>query len=98
MTPVLPTAVTDHRASGVLAITWSDGTLSRLGHGLLRASCRCATCEQQRRHGTGIPTSDASVRIVGIEPVGEQALNLAFSDGHDRGIYPFAYLRQLGAA
>ncbi|MFN7855174.1 MAG: gamma-butyrobetaine hydroxylase-like domain-containing protein [Acidovorax sp.] len=97
MNPVIPTAITDHRASGVLEITWSDGTLSHLAHGLLRESCRCATCEQQRRHGTGVAPSETTLRVVRIEPVGEQALNLSFSDGHDRGIYPFVYLRQLGA-
>ena len=98
MSPAIPTAITDHRVSGVLEIAWSDGTLSRLGHGLLRESCRCATCEQQRRHGAGVPPSDTTLRVVRIEPMGEQALTLAFSDGHDRGIYPFVYLRQLGAS
>jgi DUF971 family protein len=91
----IPTSITDHRASGVLEIAWSDGTLSRLAHGLLRERCRCAACEQNRRHGTGVPPPPAGLRVVHIEPVGEQALNLAFSDGHDRGIYPWAYLRQL---
>ena len=97
MEPLLPTAITDHQTSGVLEITWSDGQASRLAHGLLRERCRCAACELQRRRGAGVAPADSSLRIVRIAPVGEQALNLAFSDGHDRGIYPFAYLRQLGA-
>jgi DUF971 family protein len=44
-----------------------------------------------------VAAAPESLRLVRIEPVGEQALNLGFSDGHDRGIYPWAYLRQLGA-
>jgi DUF971 family protein len=94
--PAVPTAITDHRASGVLEITWKDGRVSRLGHPLLRESCRCAACEQLRRRGRGVARADDALRLVHIEPVGEQGLNLGFSDGHDRGIYPWSYLRQLG--
>jgi DUF971 family protein len=92
-----PTEITDHSLSGVLEIAWPDGQRSRLRHALLREQCRCAACEQQRRHGPGVPPADGALRLVRIELVGEQGLSLAFSDGHDRGIYPWAHLRQLGA-
>ena len=92
-----PTDITDHRLAGVLEIAWSDGSTSRLRHATLRDHCRCANCEQRRRYGPGVAAAPDSLRLVRIEPVGEQALNLGFSDGHDRGIYPWAYLRQLGA-
>lgn len=95
MNPDLPEAITDHRRDGVLEIRWADGQVSRLGHALLRTRCRCAACEQQRRQGTGLPVADAQVRLVQIDAVGMQGLNLQFSDGHGRGIYPWAYLRQL---
>ena len=97
MTCATPTEITDHRRSGMLEIAWADGRTSRLRHALLRDQCRCATCEQQRRHGPGSPRADEALRLVRIEPVGEQGLNLGFSDGHDRGIYPWTFLRQLGA-
>ncbi len=96
MNPAWPTDITDHRHSGVLEITWTDGKSSRLGHALLREQCRCAACEQQRRQGQGNPPASPGLRLETIEPVGEHGLNLGFSDGHDRGIYPWAYLRQLG--
>ncbi|MEK8050984.1 DUF971 domain-containing protein [Ideonella sp. DXS22W] len=91
-----PQAIVDHRRGGVLEITWPDGRVQRLRHGLLRARCRCAACERQRRQGLGDAPADASVRLTHLAPVGAQGLNLQFSDGHDRGIYPWAYLRQLG--
>ena len=92
-----PTTITDHRLGGVLEIAWADGHMSRLPYALLREQCRCAGCEQLRRRGPGTPAPDAALRLVRIEPVGEQGLNLGFSDGHDRGIYPWTFLRQLGA-
>ncbi len=36
------------------------------------------------------------VTITRIDPVGNYAVKLAFSDGHDTGIYSWSYLRKLG--
>jgi prepilin-type processing-associated H-X9-DG protein len=35
------------------------------------------------------------IRIADITPVGDKGLNLAFSDGHARGIYPWPYLHDI---
>ncbi len=94
MTQPHPQAVTDHAVSGVLEVQWSDGRTSRLPHARLREACRCAGCEQQRRRGHP-PAAPVGLRLAEIRPVGEQGLNLAFDDGHDRGIYPWPYLRSL---
>ncbi len=36
------------------------------------------------------------LRIEGMKPVGSYAYTIAFSDGHDTGIYSFDLLQQLG--
>jgi DUF971 family protein len=36
--------------------------------------------------------------ITKVEPIGNYAVRLAFSDGHDRGIFPWAYLNEIAAA
>jgi DUF971 family protein len=92
-----PTAITDHQLSRSLQIDWSDQTSSHLSHVLLRANCRCAQCVQLRRGGQ-LPETDPAVALVRLEPVGEQGLNLGFSDGHDRGIYPWSYLHELATS
>jgi DUF971 family protein len=91
-----PLSITDHSRSGVLEIEWRDGAVSRLPHGLLRASCRCAACEQTRRRSGADPVADAALRLAHVEAIGH-GLNLVFDDGHGRGIYPWAYLRELRA-
>lgn len=93
---VTPEALTDHAASGVLEVRWSDGTVHALPHALLRSRCRCAACEQQRRSGSSI-TAPEGLRLTAMHPISNQGLNLVFSDGHGRGIYPWAYLLALGA-
>lgn len=88
-----PVSVTDHAASGLLEIAWADGRTSRLPHAQLRAACRCAACEAGRRRGQE-PDAAADLRLAEIRPLGD-GLNLVFSDGHGRGIYPWSYLQAL---
>ena len=88
---VLPEAVENHAAQGVLALRWPDGREARITHARLRAVCPCSACRAQRRAGIDVAVIE-NVRLAAIEPVGAYALNLAFSDGHRRGIYPYEML------
>jgi DUF971 family protein len=90
----LPETIENHAAQGVLALRWPDGSEARVTHARLRALCPCSACRAQRRAGIEVK-EDADVRLAGIEPVGAYALNLAFSDGHRRGIYPYEMLASL---
>jgi DUF971 family protein len=52
-----------------------------------------------RGHGHGqevLQTGKEDVSITGIEPVGNYAIKLVFSDGHDTGLYSWDYLYALG--
>ena len=49
-------------------------------------------------HGPGQrtnPIGKQNVRIVGVEPVGNYAIKIIFSDGHDTGIYSWKYFQWL---
>lgn len=51
-----------------------------------------------RGHGTGngvLQTGKKDVGLLRIEPAGNYALKLVFDDGHDSGLYDWAYLRHL---
>ena len=87
----LPETIENHAAQGVLALHWPDGRSAHIAHARLRAMCPCSECRAQRRAGIEM-REDAAVRLAAIEPVGAYALNLAFSDGHRRGIYPYEML------
>ena len=53
-----------------------------------------------RGHGAGpktIVTGKQDVKINGLEPVGNYAVRIGFDDGHDSGLYSWAYLYKLGA-
>lgn len=93
---VHPVDIVHHQASGRLDIGWSDGLQASMSSHALRSACRCAACVKLRRDGLG-PTSPATTRMTELNPVGEFGLQLCFDDGHDRGIYPWPYLRELSA-
>ena len=72
-----------------LRLQWPEG-VAELDAATLRAACRCGGCRAGRN-----TSADAPPRLVGAEPVGLYALQLRFSDGHERGIYPWSLLREL---
>jgi DUF971 family protein len=79
-----------------LALVFSEATLA-IGAPRLRAACRCADCRRERIDRDADPDTGGAT-IAQVRLVGDHALNIAFSDGHDRGIYPWSYLRELARA
>jgi ATP-binding protein involved in chromosome partitioning len=81
-----------------LAIAWADGHESRIDVRELRLACGCAHCVDEwtgeERLDPGSVPED--VHPLQIEPVGRYAIQIAWSDGHASGIYPFRRLRELG--
>jgi DUF971 family protein len=76
-----------------LALHWPERILS-LPASFLRAHCRCATCLAAARRGEP-PALDPGLTLADAIPVGHYAVQLRFSDGHERGIYPWDYLQAL---
>lgn len=86
---VEPVEIRQYPASASLEIVWRDDVVSRFDDVVLRRACRCTTCRQNE-----VVCSD-NIRIVSLIPVGYYAVQIVFDDGHDRGIFPWDYLRQL---
>lgn len=89
---------------GRLRIGWSDGASLVYTPRSLREGCPCATCREKRSAPPPPATqllvlSAAEARplaVDGMRPVGAYAYNIAFSDGHDSGLFTFERLRELG--
>jgi DUF971 family protein len=76
-----------------LVLVFAEATLA-INAQRLRAACRCADCRRERIDRDADPGTDGTT-IADVRLIGDHALNIAFSDGHDRGIYPWSYLREL---
>jgi len=92
----LPERIETDATAGTLTLHWPDDRVDEWSHALLRAACPCSECRALRRGGAPVVPA-ANVRLTGIEPVGQYALNFVFDDGHRRGIYPFALLADVKA-
>jgi DUF971 family protein len=77
-----------------LALTWADRGRTSLGAVTLRRASRAATEIRRQFDGVALVTPPG-LHLTAVHPVGNYALRLFFSDGHDRGIYPWSYLREL---
>ncbi|MGE0190003.1 MAG: gamma-butyrobetaine hydroxylase-like domain-containing protein [Steroidobacteraceae bacterium] len=91
-----PTAIKLRTQSKLLAISFDDGTSFELPFEYLRVYSPSA---EVRGHGPGQETLQLgkhNVGIKGIEPTGQYALRIIFDDGHDSGLYTWAYLQELG--
>ena len=96
-TPV-PSEIKLHQKSRELELTFSDQLHFRLSCEYLRAYSPSA---EVRGHGPGqeiLQIGKKNVGILAIDPVGNYAVKLRFSDGHDTGIYSWDYLYDLGAS
>jgi len=86
-----------------LIIAWSDGQRRRYSPQRLRALCPCAGCNEARRHAVPALPLDSPLADIAetvafrkVEPVGNYAYKIGFSDGHDTGIYTLEKLYQWG--
>lgn len=92
-----PTEITLHGQSRVLEVGFSDGASFRIPFELMRVYSPSA---EVAGHGPGqevLQTGKREVGIIGLEPVGNYALQPTFSDGHDSGLYSWDYLYFLGS-
>ncbi len=86
-----------------LLVTWSDGERRSYTVRALRDGCPCATCREKKSKPVdpfALPmlkqVQTQPLTIAGMQPMGNYAYSIAFSDGHDTGIFAFDLLRQLG--
>jgi len=94
-TPI-PTEIKLHQQSRILEVAFNDGSRFHMPCEYLRVFSPSA---EVRGHGPGqevLQIGKKNVEIKAIEPVGQYAVVLVFSDGHDSGIYSWDYLYDLG--
>ena len=99
---IFPTALAltdDNR----LLIEWRNGQRRKYTIRSLREACPCATCREKLRQPVdplALPTlrqvQTEPLKISAMQPLGNYAYSIAFSDSHDTGIFAFDLLLQLG--
>lgn len=91
-----PSEIKLHRKSRMLEISFGDGQTFRFPCEFLRVYSPSA---EVRGHNPGqevLQTGKKEVGISHIEPVGNYAIQLNFSDGHNTGLYSWDLLYDYG--
>jgi DUF971 family protein len=81
-----------------LFIKWDDGDNSSIKLVNLRRDCPCAICnsEREQKGGKYIPIySGEQLKIKNIHMIGNYAVGIDWTDGHNTGIYDFAILKKM---
>ena len=95
-TIVWPEEIRLSKAKDSLFVKFDNGYETTLTAELLRVESPSA---EVQGHGSGqktTPAGKANVTIAAIEPVGNYAIRISFSDGHDTGLFSWDILRDYG--
>jgi DUF971 family protein len=86
---------------GRIVIQWDDDSIRTYAPRELRDACPCATCGEKRRAAPVelpilAPNEIGALQVKQMQPMGNYAYAIEFSDGHNSGIYTIELLLNLG--
>ena len=87
-----------------ISIDWKDGHHSEYGLTYLRDKCPCATCTgahgtppRQPEPANPFPMFKPALKMLNVEAIGNYAIRIDWSDGHNAGIYSWEHFRRICA-
>lgn len=96
MTEPWPTELRLDKEKRILTVSYDDGQSFALPAELLRVLSPSAEVQGHSPDQRVTVPGKKNVGIARIEPVGNYAVRIVFTDGHDTGLYVWEYLRELG--
>lgn len=90
-----PTEIRLRRAEACLDVDFDDGLHAVLPAEYLRVESPSAEVQGHGPNERKTVPGKARVGIAALEPVGNYAVRIRFTDGHDTGIFSWAYLHTL---
>ena len=91
-----PTEIKLHKQSRLLDIAFSDGKAFQFTCEFLRVHSPSAEVSGHSHGQEVLQTGKKMVNILKIEPVGNYAIQLNFTDGHNTGLYSWDLLYRYG--
>ena len=95
-TAAWPTKLKRDKDKRTLTVAFDDGAQFALPEELLRVFSPSAEVQGHSAEQRVTVPGKKNVRILELNPVGTYAVRITFDDGHDTGLYMWAYLRDLG--
>jgi len=92
-----PQTLSAHLQAGELEIRWEGASAHRIPFRELRGLCPCANCVNEHTGERTFFPRDAAADVhpQKMNLVGNYAVKIAWSDGHQNGLYTWTYLQQI---
>ena len=90
-----PIQITLDETAGILILQYSDESVFEFTFEFLRIFSPSAEVVGHGPRQRVNPVGKEDVRILRLDPVGNYAIKIVFSDGHDTGIYSWKYFHWL---
>lgn len=91
-----PTELRLDKDKRILTVSFDDGKSFTIPAELLRVLSPSAEVQGHSPEQRVTVAGKRNVGITRLEPVGNYAVRIVFTDGHDTGLYVWEYLRELG--
>jgi DUF971 family protein len=91
-----PTELRLDKDKRILTVSFDDGKSFTIPAELLRVLSPSAEVQGHSPEQRVTVAGKRNVGIARLEPVGNYAVRIMFTDGHDTGLYVWEYLRQIG--
>jgi DUF971 family protein len=93
---VWPAELRFERSARNLHVAFEDGAKFDIPYELLRVESPSAEVQGHGPTQKQIVLGKKDIDVVDAEPVGRYAVRITFDDGHNTGLFTWAYLRKLG--
>ena len=91
-----PTELRLDKDKRILTVSFDDGKSFTIPAELLRVLSPSAEVQGHSSEQRVTVAGKRNVGIARLEPVGNYAVRIMFTDGHDTGLYVWEYLREIG--
>ncbi|MEX0941916.1 MAG: DUF971 domain-containing protein [Pseudomonadales bacterium] len=91
-----PAEIRLHQKSAMLELCYEDASSYKLPAEYLRVFSPSAEVRGHSPEQAVLQHGKKDVNILNLEPQGNYAIKITFSDGHDSGIFSWQYLYELG--
>jgi DUF971 family protein len=96
MTSAWPKDLAFDKSAKELRIAFDDGAAFAIPYELLRVESPSAEARGHGGQDRPIIRGKHNVSVTDAKPVGRYAVRIIFDDGHDSGLYSWAFLYELG--
>jgi Mrp family chromosome partitioning ATPase/DUF971 family protein len=83
----------------VISLKWPDGDTSTVSNAALRRACNCALCVDEMTRAPLLDPASIPMDIHAetVEIIGNYAVMVNWSDGHNTGFFPYTVIREIAA-